>query len=99
MDEEFGDWGALEAADHKGNGEDFDRLCRIVVSLFAARDGLDEDALFRMISKDRFREEMRRTAEQFTDRHRSKVIFAYLRMKLLVLPREEDSSSPGTTEP
>lgn len=77
---------AIELLDWETRPEDFDRLCEFVIALFAERDHISRDRLFRALDEESFRRELRHCAESFTERSRSLVIYVYLRMKLLVLP-------------
>jgi hypothetical protein len=76
----------IELLDWETRPEDFDRLCEFIIGLFAERDHVARERLFKILPEEDFRRELRQCAESFTERSRSLVMYVYLRMKLLVLP-------------
>ena len=76
----------IELLDWETRPEDFDRLCEFIIGLFAERDHVARERLFRILPEEDFRRELRRCADSFTERSRSLAMYVYLRMKLLVMP-------------
>lgn len=77
---------AIELLDWETRPEDFEKLCARIIRAFQERDGLTPEALFELIPEREFRRQVRLSAEQFTERHISLLIYVHLRLKFLVIP-------------
>lgn len=78
---------AIELLDWETRPEDFDQLCVFILQLFAERDAVSRDRLFRILPEAEFRRQLRVCAESFKERHVSLAWSTYLRMKPFVVPK------------
>ena len=77
---------AVELLDWETRPEHFDLLCERILQAFRQRDGLTREALFERLPEAEFRNQVRFTAERFSERHYSILIFVYMRLKYWVMP-------------
>jgi hypothetical protein len=77
---------AIELLDWETRPEHFDQLCARILEAFRERDGLTPEALFERIPEVEFRKQVRFSAERFTERHYSILIFVYMRLKYWAIP-------------
>jgi hypothetical protein len=68
---------AIELLDWETRPQDFDRLCHHVIGLLCER-GWTRERLFAVIPEERFRREIRATAEVFEERHISLPMFIFM---------------------
>jgi hypothetical protein len=87
---------AIELLNWESRPEEFNRLCDFIIEKFAERDGISRDRLFSFVPEDEFRRQVRASAELFTERQRSLVMFIYMRMKFLVMPSAGRQERDGT---
>jgi len=85
MEKSANEWEEIERSDWRNDPDDFNRLCDCIADLFLERDKLTREKLFRLISEESFRSNIRQCAEKST-RPDALIIYVYLRMKFLVLP-------------